>query len=134
MLVPLLGVEPRELLLLREPTLPICPEGLLWHPRKEFNLRNQASKARRQHHWMGYCLVVPTGNDPVSIGYQPIALPLSYGTIVKFGSPAILSCRTHWIVSNERVQLGCNPCNVTTDTFGSSISPSIPNSGTLGWT
>ena len=28
-----------------------------------------------------HCLVASTGNDPVSIGYQPIALPLSYGGI-----------------------------------------------------
>ena len=30
-LVPLLGLEPRELFLLREATLPICPQGHLTH-------------------------------------------------------------------------------------------------------
>lgn len=32
-----------------------------------------------------HCLVASTGNDPVSIGYQPIALPLSYEAVV-FGT------------------------------------------------
>ena len=39
-MVPSLGVEPRELFLLREVTLPICPKG--------------------------HCLVVPTGFEPVT--------------------------------------------------------------------
>jgi hypothetical protein len=30
-------------------------------------------------------MVVPTGNDPVSFGYKPSALPLSYRTI-NFGA------------------------------------------------
>ena len=32
-------------------------------------------------------MVLTRGNDPLSIGYQPIALPLSYASIIKLAHP-----------------------------------------------
>ena len=46
LLVPLLGVEPREFFLLRETTLPICPQGqIIWCEWRDSNPQNPDFKS-----------------------------------------------------------------------------------------
>lgn len=97
-LVPLLGLEPRELFLLREATLPICPQGHFktWSPMQESNLRSLVPNQEWFHFTnRSYKLERPTGIEPVSRLWQSLILPFNYGRIclVDVSRFELLTCR-----------------------------------------